>query len=151
MQDGYAPENDSGLSSNSTISDEGQQDRQRFALERDMQAALRAKISDLEEGLRIADEGVERSVESGFIDILCVDRAGQAVVIELKSGKTDARVVGQTLGYMGDIIEEGEFEDVRGVIVANAFDKRTIAASRAVPNLKLVTYGINFYFEPVSL
>ena len=122
-------------------------DKQRFALERDMQVALRRDISTLETGLTIVDDGAERSVDSGFIDVLCKDENGQAVVVELKAGQTDARVVAQTLGYMGDLLSEGEFAGVRGIIVAHDFDKRTKAAARAVPNLKLVKYAISFVFE----
>jgi hypothetical protein len=59
---------------------------QRIGLERDMQAALRVEINQLEPGLTIIDEGVERSVDSGFIDITCRDGSGMTVVIELKAG-----------------------------------------------------------------
>lgn len=128
----------------------GRIEKQRFALERDMQTALRAKISDLGTGLSVADEGLERSVDSGFIDILCVDEKGRAVVVELKAGKTDARVIGQISGYMGDMMAEGEFDEVRGIIVASDFDKRTLAAARAVPDLQLIKYEIAFNFEPLS-
>lgn len=125
-------------------------DKQRFALERDMQTSLRDGIGGLEAGLSIVDDGVERSVDSGFIDILCEDEQGSLVVVELKAGKTDARVVGQILGYMGDLIVEGDAEKVRGIIVAHEFDKRTVSAARAIPNLKLVTYSISFTFEALT-
>ncbi len=38
-----------------------------FALEKDLQTALRANLGQLEEGLSIADGGSERRVEAGFI------------------------------------------------------------------------------------
>ena len=44
-----------------------------IGLERDMQAVLRQTIDQLEDGLVIADDGAERSVASGFIDILAKD------------------------------------------------------------------------------
>lgn len=125
-------------------------EKQKLSLERDMQAALRRDIARLEQGLTIADDGAERAVSSGFIDIFCQDRAGASVVVELKAGKTDARVVGQILGYMGDIMEEDGASRVRGIIVAHDFDKRTIAASRAVPNLTLMRYSISFTFEEMA-
>lgn len=127
---------------------EPQADRQRLSLERDMQSALRENISGLEPGLVILDEGVERAVTSGFIDILARDASGSLVVIELKAGKTDARVIGQTLGYMGDILGEEDGVAVRGIIVAHDFDQRTISAARAVPNLRLMRYAISFTFAP---
>lgn len=123
-------------------------EKQRLSLERDMQAALRREIRLLEPDLEIIDDGAERAVNSGFIDILCRDKAARTVVVELKAGKTDARVVGQVLGYMGDLMDEDELSEVRGIVVAHEFDRRTIAAARAVPGLSLVRYSISFRFEP---
>ena len=54
-------------------------------MERDLQAVLRIAIEQLEPGLTIIDDGAERSVESGFIDITARD-ASNTVVIELKAG-----------------------------------------------------------------
>jgi endonuclease len=122
-------------------------EKQRLSLERDMQHALRKNIGLLEAGLIIVDDGMERSVLSGFIDILCRDASGVMVIIELKAGKADARVIGQTLGYMGDLQEEEETA-VRGIIVAHDFDQRTRSAAKAVPNLSLFRYAISFQFEP---
>lgn len=113
-----------------------------------MQAALRREIHLLDAGLTIVDDGAERAVSSGFIDILCKDALGRVVVVELKAGKTDARVVGQILGYMGDLMEEDELADIRGIIVAHEFDRRTISAAKAVPGLTLVKYSVSFKFEP---
>lgn len=123
-------------------------EKQKLSLERDMQAALRRDVTLLDHGLTIIDDGAERSVASGFIDILCMDDMGKTVVIELKAGKTDPRVIGQILGYMGDLMAEDEINLVRGIIVAHEFDKRTIAASKAVPNLQLMRYSVSFRFEP---
>lgn len=122
-------------------------DKQRLSLERDMQAALRQNIGLLEPGLTIVDDGLERGVLSGFIDILCRDTAGNLVVVELKAGKTDARVVGQTLGYMGDLMDEEPGAQLRGIIVAHEFDRRTRSAAKAVPGLSLFSYSISFRFE----
>ncbi|OQP87178.1 hypothetical protein BTR14_07070 [Rhizobium rhizosphaerae] len=129
------------------LADDLAPERQRLALERDMQAALRRNIALLEPGLEIIDDGAERGVPSGFIDILCIDSQKRTVVIELKAGTTDARVIGQTLGYMGDLLQEEEAAQVRGIIVAHEFDKRTRAAARAVANLALVRYAISFHFD----
>lgn len=121
---------------------------QRFSLERDMQATLRRNISNLSPKLRIVDDGAERSVESGFIDITCEDDQG-LVVIELKAGKTDTRVIGQILGYMGDLQEE-EGCPVRGIIVAHDFDQRTKSAAKVCPTLTLKKYAIEFKFSDVE-
>jgi endonuclease len=122
-------------------------ERQRLSLERDMQMALREDIGRLELGLTIIDDGAERAVLSGFIDILARDASGTVVVIELKAGRTDARVIGQTLGYMGDIASDEGVIAVRGIIVAHEFDLRTRSAARAVQNLLLVRYAVSFTFQ----
>jgi len=119
--------------------------KQRISLERDMQVALRENIANLEHNLKIIDDGAERAVNSGLIDITCEDD-NCIVVIELKAGKTDNRVIGQILGYMGDLQEEDE-KPVRGIIIAHDFDKRTKAAARAVPTLTLKKYSIEFTFK----
>jgi hypothetical protein len=119
--------------------------QQRFSLERDMQAALRRNIASLDSSLKIIDDGAERAVDSGLIDITC-DDGSALVVVELKSGKSDSRVIGQILGYMGDLQEEEGGRPVRGILVAHDFDKRTKAAARVLPNLTLKKYSIEFKF-----
>jgi hypothetical protein len=124
--------------------------KQRLALESDMQRALRRNLAALEAGLVAIDDGAERAVPSGFIDILARDAQGRSVIIELKAGKTDSRVIGQILGYMGDITEEDPEKYVRGIIVADNFDQRTHSAARAVSNIDLARYSISFNFEMVG-
>lgn len=118
--------------------------KQKLSLERDMEEALRRNIENLAPALRIVDEGSQRAVDSGFIDITCEDNSG-LVVVELKAGKADSRAIGQILGYMGDLQEEGN-GNVRGILVAHDFDKRTKAAARVVPTLTLKKYAIEFKF-----
>lgn len=125
-------------------------DKQRLHLERDMQTALRGNVEALEHGLTVVDDGAERSVTSGFIDILCEDQNGAVVVVELKAGKTDSRVVAQILGYMGDLMDEDPETQIRGIIVAHSFDRRTLSAIKAVPNLCAYTYAVEFAFEQVG-
>lgn len=119
-----------------------------FGLERDLQSALRRHIDDLEQGLFVIDDGKERKVPSGFIDITARDRDGSAVAIELKAGTADRGDLGQVLSYIGDLMEQEP--SVRGLLVAGDFTTRAIAAARAAPNVRLVRYGIRFSFETVS-
>ena len=119
--------------------------RQRMGLERDLQAALRSKIEQLEPGLTVIDDGAERSVDSGFIDITARDSSGTTIVIELKAGVAGQRAVAQILSYMGDVAEEGS--DVRGILVASRFDAKAMAASRMVPSLILRKYSVRFAFS----
>ena len=121
-----------------------------FGLERDLEAWLRRNISDLENGsVSIIDDGRQRKVPSGFIDIMARDRNGTAVVIELKAGAADRDAVGQILAYMGDMMATEK--SVRGVLIAGDFTSRAIAAARAARNVQLIRYGIRFSFASVSL
>ena len=120
---------------------------QRIGLERDMQAALRVEIEQLEPGLKITDGGAERSVDSGFIDITAQDASGATVVIELKAGPTGQRAIAQILSYMGDVASEEENTTVRGILVASDFDSKAKSAAKMVPSLRLRKYRIKFLFS----
>jgi hypothetical protein len=120
---------------------------QRIGLERDMQSALRRVIGQLEPELTIIDDGVERSVESGFIDITALDAIGVIVVIELKAGVAGQRAVAKILSYMGDIAAEEEAKKVRGILVAAEFDAKAKSAARMVPDLVLRRYSVKFEFS----
>lgn len=115
-----------------------------FSLERDLEAALRANIRQLEQGLTVVDEGRQRNVPSGRIDILAEDN-DSLVVIELKAVMAPRDAVAQILAYMGDLASGGD--DVRGILVAPEFDPRAVSAARMAPGLKLVKYSFAFTFE----
>lgn len=123
-----------------------EQSVQKISLERDMQAALRLEIEQLESGINIIDDGVERSVDSGFIDIMARDVNNVAVVIELKVGRAGRDAIGQILSYMGDIASEEESGKVRGILIASDFDGKARAAAKMAPNLILRKYSIRFTF-----
>jgi len=116
-----------------------------FALERDMQSALRSNIEQLETGLKIIDGGKERITDAGRIDITATDIKGNIVIIELKAITASPKVIAQILAYMGAIAKK-ERKPVRGILVASDFHKQVILASQAVPNLQLKTYSIQFKF-----
>ena len=117
-----------------------------FALERDLQRTLRHNIEQLETGLKITDGGTERTVEAGRIDITAKDGVGNLVVIELKAGTAGMDSIGQILSYMGSI-ENPEGKHVRGILVAYDFDRRLVMAAKAVPNVSLKAYSVQFTFQ----
>lgn len=119
---------------------------QRIGLEKDMQAAIRQNIEQLEKGLHITDGGRERSVETGFIDITAEDSQGNPVVIELKTGVAGQRAVAQILSYIGSVMDEEGIDEVRGILVASDFDRKSRAAARVIPSLSLVRYQFSFKF-----
>jgi RecB family endonuclease NucS len=118
-----------------------------FGLERDLQAALRKNIDQLEPGLSITDGGKEKQVASGRVDIIAKDKQGSAVVIELKAGTADRETVGQIIGYMGDL--QPSNKSVRGIIVAGDFTQAAVSALGTMPNLQLKKYGFKFTFTAV--
>jgi len=120
-----------------------------FGLERDMQAALRANIEQLESGLQITDGGKEQVTEAGRIDITASDDKGQIVVIELKAGDAPQTVITQILAYMTAVAEKDN-KPVRGILVAGDFDKRIVLAARAIPNISLKKYSFQFTFESIK-
>lgn len=120
-----------------------------FTMEKDLQAALRASIAQLEPGLTVIDGGIEKVVLSGRIDILARDTTGTLVVIELKAVKAPRDAVAQVLAYMGDLHDEAQGR-VRGMLIAPDFDQKAVAAARVVPALKLVRYGFSFTFQDHS-
>ena len=118
----------------------------KFGLERDMQAALRRNIEQLEQGLRVIDGGSERTVEAGHIDITAQDSDDKLVVIELKAGIAGPDSIPQTLAYMGSLQSETQ-GPVRGILVANDFHRKVLLAAQAVPNLQLKQYSFTFSFR----
>ena len=98
-----------------------------LSLERDLQEYLSRDLSQLESGLRLYTEdglsGREVSTEAGKIDILARDK-GSIVVIELKANKATYSTLGQILSYMASINLELKAENIRGIIVAEEFDKK---------------------------
>ena len=121
---------------------------QTIGLEKDMQAAIRQNIEQIEPGLRITDGGRERSVETGFIDITAEDSDNTPVVIELKTGVAGQRAVAQILSYIGSVMDEEGTDQVRGILIASEFDRKARAAAKVVPNLILMRYEFSFQFFP---
>ena len=118
----------------------------KFGLERDLQRALRGSLHQLESGLRIDDGGVEKTVDGGRIDITAKDDKGKIVVIELKAGTAQPEAIAQVLAYMATI-ENPDDKPVRGILIASDFHPRVIQAARAVSNLSLKAYSIQFNFD----
>lgn len=92
-----APRMDRGDAAAALAPAAGQDDDggQKINLERDLQAALRHDLGQLEPGLAVVDEGEGRQLESGVIDITARDAAGRTVVILARAGIANLRVVSQ--------------------------------------------------------
>ncbi|MBW1999917.1 MAG: DUF91 domain-containing protein [Deltaproteobacteria bacterium] len=125
-----------------------------LSLERDLQEYLSRDLSQLEPGLQLYTEdeltGREVSTEAGKIDILAKDRKYTLVVIELKASQASYSALGQILSYMASIKNELGAKNVRGIIVAEDFDKKLTLAVTEVPSVSLVKYKIKFDFEKLT-
>lgn len=123
-----------------------------LSLERDLEAALIRRLDQLEPGLTIFDDGGVRGhqLDTGIVgrlDLLAKDENGNFVVIELKVGRADDKVVGQILRYMGWVKRNlADSAPVRGIIVASDFNDRIRYAVDAIPGVGLKRYEINFTF-----
>jgi hypothetical protein len=124
-----------------------------LSLERDLQEYLSRDLNHIEPGLKMfTDEGLagrEVSTEAGKIDILARDEGNTPVVIELKASRASYGTLGQILSYMASIKNELGTNQVRGIIVAEDFDKKLSLAVTQVPNVSLFKYKVNFDFEKI--
>jgi len=118
-----------------------------LSLERDLHSYLATRVSEIEGGLTLVDNGVEYQTEAGRIDLLARDLENRVVVIELKAGKAKDSALGQLLGYMGCLSTSDA--TVRGILVASNFDSRVVFAARGLSNVKLVRYQLSFDLEEV--
>ena len=108
---------------------------------------MASRVEEIEEGLVLAEDGVEYQTDAGRIDILANDSTGTPVVIELKAGKAKDNALGQLLGYMGCITAG---KKIRGILVASDFDKRVIYASKGLENIKLLKYKVSFELQEIT-
>lgn len=124
-----------------------------LSLEKDLHSYLAARVSEIENGLVLAENGVEYQTDAGRIDILANDAQGKPVVIELKAGKAKDNALGQLLGYMGCIASNSQGpqgQDIRGILVASDFDQRVVYAANGLPTVKLLKYKVSFELQEIT-
>tara|TARA_Y100000816_G_scaffold291900_1_gene284880 strand:- start:1041 stop:1970 length:930 start_codon:yes stop_codon:yes gene_type:complete len=81
----------------------------------------------------------------GFIDILVKDKETNShVVIELKKNQTSDDTVGQVTRYMGWVKRKLNDKDVKGIIIAGAYDKKLEYALEYVENVNVFIYEVDF-------
>ncbi|MBC9976804.1 endonuclease NucS domain-containing protein [Bradyrhizobium campsiandrae] len=118
-----------------------------FRLEKEMHAAVRRQLSNIEAGL--VEEGAEVQVDTGFIDILARDSSGKLVVIELKAGKCPAGAMEQALGYAQALSDQRK-EPARVLLIASEFSDRIRAAAKRTVDFKLLTYEFSLKFAELK-
>jgi len=116
------------------------------------------KEIDLQDYLWYNLESLEKGLEplywelyaekAGRIDVLAKDQENNLVVIETKAGLAEDSAVAQILRYMGWVKKKyPNYNNVRGIIVANDFTPRARYAANAVDDIKLINYKVSFNFE----
>lgn len=83
-----------------TVHDEAllEVDRARLDLEERLERWLEQDISILSDDLLVIGRQV-KTAYGGYIDLLCLDRSGDTVIVELKRDKTPREITAQTLDY----------------------------------------------------
>lgn len=81
----------------------------------------------------------------GYIDILCTDKNGNYIVIELKKGKSSDHVLGQTQSYMGWVKSNlAKDKQVSGIIIANELDERLRLGLNMNNSISFKKYLVDF-------
>ncbi len=116
-----------------------------MSLEKDLINYLASDPSQIEEGLELKEKEYDTK-SAGRIDLLCIDRNRDFVVVETKKGKESDKVVGQIQRSMGwinrTLAKPGE--NVRGIIVGNEFDEWLDYAVSVNDNIQLNYYEVKF-------
>lgn len=126
-----------------------------ISFERNLEEYILRNLNQIEDGLRLYSEkgirGRQLNTDVGRIDILAMDENDNLVVIELKAGTANYPVVGQILGYISWVRQNiAKDRKVRGIIIADDFDKKLKYASSETANVSLKTYEVNFTFKNVQ-
>jgi len=99
------------------------------------------QLENIECGLVL--ENRQLHTGAGRLDLLCKDRDGNYVVVELKRSQGNDQVVGQILRYMGWVHENYRTDRVRGIIIVGKKDKTLSYAIKAVPNIQVKEFKIS--------
>jgi len=112
-----------------------------LSLEKDLQNYLAKNPSVIEVGLKLIEGGKEFDTQRvGRMDLLCKDKEGNYVVVELKKGSVGDMVAGQILRYIGWVQEYFKTDKVRGIIIANEKDEKLDFALIPLKNLIQAKY-----------
>jgi hypothetical protein len=93
-------------------------------------------LNTVEDGLRLYESsgcsGIRCPTEIGTLDLWCVDRSGNFVVIELKRRQTPDVAIGQLARYLGWLEETYPDRKVRGFIICNKMRNKLRLAAKAL-------------------
>jgi len=113
----------------------GSADGQIFVLEKGIEEAIKPNLQSF--GLRLASKEISQQFAMGpgvgRSDLICTDKDGNFVVVELKRGLMSDEAIGQILRYIGYVQENiaSDNQKVSGWIVAGDYDEHLRLAAKA--------------------
>ncbi len=114
-----------------------------ISMEKDLRDFLAENVFVIEKGLTLIEKEYDTR-EAGRIDLLCKDKEGAHVVVELKKGKIGHEVVGQALKYIG-WVQKNLNKKARGIIIVSEPDDKLTYATLPLKDLvKVKYYKVNF-------
>lgn len=155
---GYASEIERllGSSSNSAVDREPSEydDDVAFSMEKHLEDFLVTNwgITSLGQAYDIYQEegelvGQQYQTDTGPLDILAISKdRKKLLVVELKKGRASDAVVGQTLRYMGYVMDQlaSDGQTVEGAIIALEDDTKIRRALLAAQNIRFYRYKVSF-------
>jgi len=125
----------------------GSADGEIFILEAGIEEAIKPNLPRL--GLSLANQTIQQQFSMGpgvgRSDLICEDKNGGLVVIEIKRGMTSDQALGQLLRYIGYVKENvaQSGQSVSGWIIAGDYDEHLrLAASAANIRVLIVRLGL---------
>jgi len=96
---------------------------ERAQIEKDIETFYYAHPDMLEKGMVVIDNGRQFPTPIGRIDLLCLSKEGEYIVVEVKAHEARDSVFGQILRYIGWVHRNigGAKDRVRGIILASKF------------------------------
>ena len=104
---------------------EEEENIEKAQIEKDIETFYYSHPELLEKGLAIRDNGRQFPTPIGRIDLLCISKKGEYVIVEVKAEEARDSVFGQILRYIGWVhrnIPEAK-DNVRGIILASEFSE----------------------------
>ncbi len=101
-------------------------------------------LDQVEPGLTLVGRRYEAD-PVGRIDLLCTDRKGALVVIEIKRlGASTESIIDQVTRYIGWVQERLAVpgKRVRGIVIVGKPDPKLTYSARAIPNLSIKSFNL---------